>query len=56
MNDKYDSQECKHYGADGNLCDKNKHKAEVGGTYWVYPCKLFHGFPCTDFATKTDKK
>ena len=51
-----DPQDCKHFDADGNLCDKNKHKAEVDGTYWVYPCQLFHGYHCHDFAPKTDKK
>ena len=51
-----DTRECKHYNPGcNNTCDKNKHKAEVDGAYWVNPCRLFHGFHCPDFTPKTDK-
>ncbi|MDE5568925.1 MAG: hypothetical protein K2J12_10870 [Muribaculaceae bacterium] len=48
-----DPRECKHYDADGNLCERRKHKADVDGTYWVDPCHLFHGYQCPDFTPKT---
>ncbi len=52
-----DPRECKHYNPEcDHTCDRNKHKAEVDGTYWVYPCRLFHGYHCPDFTPKTDKK
>ena len=55
--DAQDPRECKHYNPEcDHACDRKKHKAEVDGTYWVYPCRLFHGFHCPDFTSKSKQK
>lgn len=49
-----DPRECKHYIAEDNLCGRIK--AKMGDTYWVNPCRLFHGYTCPDFTPKTDNQ
>lgn len=46
---------CKHFDPELNDCNRNKHKAEVGGCYWVYPCRLLYEPDCSDFAPKSKK-
>ena len=48
-----DPRECKHFNADDcATCDKQKHKGKFDWCYWVYPCRLLHGFHCPDFTPK----